>query len=989
MTLRDTSLAAGILLAAVCEAISGTVLSLGRNDILGDTHATPDEFAWLDVGYTSLKFIGFVSAPWLMSRSKPRNMLLATVLLLAIACALAGLSTRPEMLIVLRIVQGFAGGVILVAGQTLLFLAYPRDRQPVLQAVFAMGAVVAPATIAPALDGWLIDSQSWTWIYYSVVPVALSACGFLLMADTPAPAYTARLPFDVAGFALLATTFCCLTYVISLGSRWDWFEEPRIVWSATIGTATLLGFFAHRLLSKRRGFLDLRAFQTADFTFAFLVSFVAGAALFGSAFLISSFALSVLAFTPTDVGRLLLPSSVLFVGALLLAAFLFQYRRVPPIATVPFGIVLIIAAMWMLSGSSGESGMDDMMPAMLVRGLGLGFLFLSITLIAFGELPKRALAPGIGLFNTGRQLGGLLGVAGLQTLIDHQAVANLAVLGANLTSGMPAVGDRLTATAMLLSSKGLDASAASIASASLLGRVSVGQALTIAFDTAFNAVALLFVVAIPVLIAIKIGIGRRARRRADHASRALAVVASIVLPGCTVGPDYQPVPASAREAWIARVDVAEVDGEWWRNLRDPTLDELVVSGVTHNKDLREAAARLREVRANRDAIRGRAYPQASVSAVTTENRLSANGLLPVAKIPGFEADFPIHDLGFDASWEVDWWGGTRRAVESANARVQAAEEARRGVILQIVAEIVRSYVDLRAAQNLRANVIADAESQHELARIVADRLKVGAASEFDLTRARAQALATAAAIPGYDGDAAAAAIRLSVLAGEHPEAFYERLSVPAMFPSPDLQVKVGLRADLLRRRPDVRQAERDVAAATAEIGVATAELFPRLSLIAGFGQQARSTDDLFKDDSLRLQFGPALRWSIFSGGRIRAQIRAADARADGAIIRYERAVANALADSETAINRFTSSRRTRVARDDARREADAAVGLARQRYLSGEDDLTALLQAQSAFSAADRQSIQARAAELQQLTALYKALGGGWEVFADASSPSN
>ena len=188
-----------------------------------------------------------------------------------------------------------------------------------------------------------------------------------------------------------------------------------------------------------------------------------------------------------------------------------QVRRVPPVATVPFGILTIMVAMWMLSGSTSESGADDMMAAILLRGLGLGFLFLSITLIAFSNLNDRNRASGIGLFNAGRQLGGLMGVAGLQTLIDHNVTANLAVLGANVTAGVPAVSERLTATTAMLAARGMDAVAAGRAATSLLGRAVTGQSTVIAFDTAFNAVALLFVIAAPVLVTIKIGFSRYAK----------------------------------------------------------------------------------------------------------------------------------------------------------------------------------------------------------------------------------------------------------------------------------------------------------------------------------------------------------------------------------------------------------------------------------------------------------------------------------------------
>ena len=506
-------LVAGIVLATLTEAIASTVLSLGRNDIIGDTHATPDEFAWLDVGYTATKLIGFMAAPWLMTRINPRSLIIGSTLVMGTACGIAAITYRLDLLIALRIMQGFSGGTLLVAGQSIIFFAYPRSCQPILQALFAMGSVVAPATIAPALQGWLIDSQSWAWIFFGVVPIALAAIGLLLIADGPRPVAISRLPFDWTGFMLISVTFFCLTYVLNQGSRWRWFEEPRIVWLTLIGAAALLAFLGQQVIARGQGLVDFTVFRSSDFSFAFIVSFVAGAALFGSAFLIPSFAVSVLAFTPTDAGQLLLPSGALFVGALFIAAFLMQVGGAPPIATVPFGILMIMAAMWMLSGSTSESGADDMMAAILLRGFGLGFLFLSITLIAFSELNNRNRAAGIGLFNTGRQLGGLMGVAGLQTMIDHNVTANATVLGASVTAGVPAVSERLTTMGTILAARGMDGVAAGRAAIGLLGRTITSQSTVIAFDTAFAAVALLFVIAAPVLVTIKIALALHAKVR--------------------------------------------------------------------------------------------------------------------------------------------------------------------------------------------------------------------------------------------------------------------------------------------------------------------------------------------------------------------------------------------------------------------------------------------------------------------------------------------
>jgi DHA2 family multidrug resistance protein len=507
-------LVAGIVIATLTEAIASTVLSLGRSDIIGDTYATPDEFAWLDIGYTAPKLMGFMAAPWLMSRVNPLSLIIGSTLVMGAACGIAAITARLDLLVALRMIQGFSGGALLVAGQAVIFLAYPQSRQPILQALFAIGSVVAPATVAPALQGWLVDSLSWTWIFFSVVPVALAAAGLLLIADGPKPVPGARRPFDWIGFSLISVTLFCFTFVFSQGSRWNWFGEARILWLTVIGTVTLLAFLCQQVTAKGHGLLDFTLFRSEDFCFAFIVSFVAGAALFGSAFLIPSFAVSVLAFRPTDAGLLLLPSGAFFICTLLIAAYLMQVRRVPPVATVPFGILMIMVAMWMLSGSTSESGAMDMMAAILLRGLGLGFLFLSITLIAFGNLNDRNRASGIGLFNAGRQLGGLIGVAGLQTLIDHRVTANLAVLGASVTAGVPAVNERLAATTAMLAAKGMDAVAASRAATSLLGRVVTGQSTVIAFDTAFNAVAMLFVVAAPVLVAIKIGFSRYAKMQA-------------------------------------------------------------------------------------------------------------------------------------------------------------------------------------------------------------------------------------------------------------------------------------------------------------------------------------------------------------------------------------------------------------------------------------------------------------------------------------------
>jgi NodT family efflux transporter outer membrane factor (OMF) lipoprotein len=458
-------------------------------------------------------------------------------------------------------------------------------------------------------------------------------------------------------------------------------------------------------------------------------------------------------------------------------------------------------------------------------------------------------------------------------------------------------------------------------------------------------------------------------------------VSLLLLTACAVGPQYTTPKIAANADWIATTTTTPVDLAWWRSLNDPTLDELMQTALAHNLEVRGAEARLREARANRDAVAGHRLPQLDASGSVTRNAWSENGPIPVQRVPGFERYYNLFEAGFDASWEIDLWGHSSRALEAARARAEGADEARRVTSMLVITEAARSYVDLRAAQQQLASVQADASAQAEVADLVAERFRKGEASRFDFLRADAQARSARAALPDLDADAHAAVYRLALLTGQPPEALAQRLLVPAPLPTCPEAVAAGMRSDMLRRRPDVRQAERELAAATADVGVTTADLFPRLTLVGSLGQQALESQQFSSSNSTYFSLGPSLHWPIFAGGSLRANVRAADARADAAGAAYESAVLTALSDSETALNRFAAAQQTRGDRELARRQSEAALTLARQRYRAGEDDLIVLLNAQSAYSASEQQSIAADAGVLNSMVSLYKALGGGWEAF--------
>lgn len=449
---------------------------------------------------------------------------------------------------------------------------------------------------------------------------------------------------------------------------------------------------------------------------------------------------------------------------------------------------------------------------------------------------------------------------------------------------------------------------------------------------------------------------------------------------CTVGPDYERPETTVAENWLEPAVPGTVDADWWRSFDDPQLASLVERAIASSPDMREAEARLAEARANRDAARGGQAPQVEAAGSATENVLSENGQLPVAEIPGFEREFSLFDLGFDASWELDFWGRNRRQAEAAEARADAALWGRRDVLISLIAELARNYVELRGAQAELAAAEERLGAQAALARLTALRFEAGEASRIEAEQAQSQRAAAAAARDALAARAAAAAYRIAVLLGDPPENVVPGLQETAPIPEPPATIVSGIRSELLERRPDIRRAERELAAATADIGVATADLFPRFSLLGSAGFQARDAGDLLSESSGRLMVGPSFSWPIFSGGRVQAQIRGADARAEAAAARYDGAVTGALAESESAANRFANASSAAAEASAALERETEAYRLTEMRVERGEDDRLALMRARLRMLEAQSRERDAAEARATAAVALYKALGGGWAV---------
>lgn len=464
-----------------------------------------------------------------------------------------------------------------------------------------------------------------------------------------------------------------------------------------------------------------------------------------------------------------------------------------------------------------------------------------------------------------------------------------------------------------------------------------------------------------------------------HCRTLLVVLAGLGAASCTVGPDYRrPVVSGETHGWVEPTSPGPIDISWWQSFGDPLLDRLVERAIASSPDIADASARIAEARANRDAARGGRAPMITAKGSATENVLSKNGQLPIGNIPAFTREFPLYDMGFDASWELDLWGRHRREIEGANARLQAAQLSRRDVMLSLIAEVARNYIDLRSAQADTSALTGIAAADAELARLSELRFAAGEISRQEADQANAAASASKAAVPDSEAKVAAAAYRIAALVGAPPEELAPELLRTGPLPSSPDTILTGVRSELLTRRPDVGRAERELAAASADIGVAKADLFPRFSLLGSIGQQARNPGDLFSSDSTRLQIGPSFSWPVFALGTIRARIRASSARADEAAAQYEKAVLGALSDSETAINRFLRASAALHDADVSVLQQQGAFALAERRVKAEEDDRLALEHARETLISAERRRNQASASKSDAAINLYKALGGGW-----------
>ena len=461
--------------------------------------------------------------------------------------------------------------------------------------------------------------------------------------------------------------------------------------------------------------------------------------------------------------------------------------------------------------------------------------------------------------------------------------------------------------------------------------------------------------------------------------------------GCAVGPNYHkpdlPVPAAWIEAQQNGGDVRSVElARWWSAFNDPLLNSLVDRAVSSNLDLRLAEARIREARASRAVTASGAWPTVNVSGSHTRNRASENaigapaqGAVLAPSGGGANIDQNLYRSGFDASWEIDVFGRVRRSIEAADATVGATVEDRRDVLVTLLGEVAKNYIDLRGFQRRLAVARANLKTQQDTLELTQVRFQAGLASDLDVAQQEAQVNTTASQIPILESSLKQAAYALDVLLALQPGALWDELAKETAIPVLPPEVLVGLPSDLLRRRPDIRRAEWRLAAATAQVGAATADLFPKFSLTGVGGLQSVSASDWFTRGSRFWSIGPTISWPVFDAGRIRANIEIRNAQQEQALTQYEKSVLTAFQDVETALVNYANEQVRYRSLTDAVAANRRAVTMANELYVRGLNDFLNVLDTQRLLYATESELTQSQPTMASNLVALYKALGGGWE----------
>ena len=479
--------------------------------------------------------------------------------------------------------------------------------------------------------------------------------------------------------------------------------------------------------------------------------------------------------------------------------------------------------------------------------------------------------------------------------------------------------------------------------------------------------------------------------RLNHVLALMVLLCIIMVAACAVGPDFKspdmPVPAEwAGPPPLPAVTPAEKDlANWWTVFDDKMMQSLIQQAVESNLDLKLAEARVRQARAARGVAGSFLGPTVDAKASYQRSEASVSPTTSTGRSTGDTVSVTTDQYfaGFDAAWELDIFGGVRRGIEAADADLRATMEARRDVLVTLTAEVARNYIDLRAFQERISIARQNLEAQKHSAKLTRQRFEGGFASGLDVANAEAQVATTAALIPSLEASARQTIYNLSVLLGREPAALVQELAPELAVPIAPPSAPLGVPSELLRRRPDIRQAEAAVHAATARIGVAVADLYPRFMITGSVGVRSSELGSWLDWSSRLWNIGPSVSWRVFDMGRVRSDIAQREALQEQTLITFQKTVLTALQEVEDALISLDKEQERRKALADAVAFNRKAVDLSIKLYTEGQTDFLNVLQAQRSLFITEEALAQSTRTLSTNLVALYKALGGGWDMDAE------
>jgi len=466
--------------------------------------------------------------------------------------------------------------------------------------------------------------------------------------------------------------------------------------------------------------------------------------------------------------------------------------------------------------------------------------------------------------------------------------------------------------------------------------------------------------------------------------KAIVAALAAALAGCAAMTSPVREAPALPDAWSAALPATSSATErelteWWAQFGDATLTGFVERALVHNRDVREAVARIAETRALAASVDARAFPTVEASASAARDRISENNRIPLR---GIRNAVGMYQAGFDASWELDIFGGIRNAREAAAADARRAQFDREAVGISVAAEVAAAYFRVRGAQARLASLDQQVDVARETIAIVEARVRAGLTSEIDLVRAKEILAALQARRPPLLGTVDVNSRRLGVLVGAQSGSLVEALAAPRALPAVANRLPATVPAQLLARRPDLRAVEQALEAEYARVGVAEADRYPRLGLNLAVGLLSLSTGNLATSSSALWNAGLAARAPVYDAGARDAQVAAARSRYDQAAIRYDHLAAKAVEEVESAALRYQREREHGNALTAVLAATEDARNLALARYQGGLGDFLSVLDAQRQLFAAEDEEVLSRELALAHMASLYKALGGGWKPAA-------